>query len=169
MQKFGELCFEIARQVVDKLLLVDEAQIARAILRLLELEKTVVEGAGAVGLAAAMDPAVDLAGKKVVLLLSGGNIDVTVISKIIERGLAADGRMCRIIAKMRDRAGSLARLTAIFAATGASVNEIRHDRQFGPPDVALVNISCVLETRDRDHIKEIEKALAEAGIEYEIK
>ena len=164
----GSLCFDIAKQVVDNVLLVDEAQIAQAILRLLELEKTVVEGAGDVGLAAAMDPAVDLAGKNVVLLLSGGNIDVTVISKIIERGLAADGRMCRVLAKMRDRAGSLARLTAIFAATGASVNEIRHDRQFGPPDVAIVSISCVLETRDREHIREIAKALTEGGIDYEI-
>jgi len=165
----GSLCFEIARRAADQVLLVDEVQIARAILRLLELEKTVVEGAGAVCLAAAMNPAVDLAGKKVVLILSGGNIDVTVISKIIERGLAADGRICRITAKMRDRAGSLARLTALFAAAGASVNEIRHDRQFGPPDVALVSISCVLETRDRDHISEIEQLLVAAGIEYEMK
>ena len=144
--EYGNLCFDITKKILDQLLLVDEAQIARAILRLLELEKMVVEGAGAVPLAAAMDPAVDLHGKKVVLLLSGGNIDVTVISKIIERGLAADGRLCRIVTKMSDRPGSLARLTSILAATGASVDEIRHDRQFGPADVGIVNISCVLET-----------------------
>ena len=163
----GKLCFEIAQKVVDQLLLVDEAQIAQAVLRLLELEKTVVEGAGAVSLAAAMNPAVDLAGKKVVLLLSGGNIDVTVISKIIERGLAADGRICRIVAQVSDRPGSLARLTQILAATGASVHEVEHDRQFGPADVGMVSIQCVLETRDAQHIKEIEQALRDAGIAFE--
>jgi threonine dehydratase len=165
----GKLCFEIAREVMDQLLLVDEAQIARSVLRLLELEKTVVEGAGAVPLAAAMDPAVDLANKKVVLLLTGGNIDVTLISKIIDRGLAADGRMCRIVARMADRPGSLARLTAILAATGASVHEVSHDRQFGPADPGMVGIVCVLETRDEEHIREIQKALREAGIEFDVR
>jgi threonine dehydratase len=167
--ELGKLCFDIARRVTDKLLLVDEAQIARAVLRLLELEKMVLEGAGASPLAAAMDAAVDLAGKKVVLLLSGGNIDVTVISKIIERGLAADGRLVRIVARSSDRPGSLAQLTSILAATGASVHEIHHDRQFGPADVGMVNISCVLETRDEQHIGEIEKALTDAGISFERK
>ncbi len=165
----GKLCFEIAQNVVDRLLLVDEAQIAQAVLRLLELEKTVVEGAGAVPLAAAMNPAIDLAGKKVVLLLSGGNIDVTVISKIIERGLAADGRICRLVAQVSDRPGSLARLTQILAATGASVHEVEHDRQFGPADVGMVSIQCVLETRDAQHIREIEQALRDAGIAFERK
>ena len=165
----GKLCFEIAREVMDQLLLVDEAQIAQAVLRLLEMEKTVVEGGGAVGLAAAMNPAVDLANKKVVLILSGGNIDVTVISKIIERGLAADGRLCRFTCRVSDRPGSLARLTSILAATGASVKEVDHDREFGPPDVALVNIRCILETRDFEHIGEVSAALKEAGIDHEMR
>ena len=165
----GKLCFEMAREVMDQLLLVDEAQIAQAVLRLLELEKTVVEGAGAVPLAAAMNPDVVLTNKKVVLILSGGNIDVTVISKIIERGLAADGRLCRITCRVSDRPGSLARLTSILAATGASVKEVDHDREFGPPDVALVNIRCILETRDFDHIREIGDALKQAGIDHEMR
>jgi threonine dehydratase len=165
----GKLCFEIAREVIDQLLLVDEAQIAQAVLRLLELEKTVVEGGGAVPLAAAMNPDVDLANKKVVLILSGGNIDVTVISKIIERGLAADGRLCRITCRVSDRPGSLARLTGILAATGASVKEVDHDREFGPPDVALVNIRCILETRDFEHIEEVSEALRQAGIDHEMR
>ncbi len=165
----GKLCFEIAREVMDQLLLVDEAQVAQAVLRLLELEKTVVEGGGAVPLAAAMNPAVDLTNKKVVLILSGGNIDVTVISKIIERGLAADGRLCRITCRVSDRPGSLARLTSILAATGASVKEVDHDREFGPPDVALVNIRCILETRDFEHIGEVSAALKEAGIDHEMR
>src|SRR5205814_10528479 len=134
----GKLCFDIAREVVDQLLLVDEAESAQAVLRLLDLEKVSVEGGGAVPLAAAMNPAVNLAGKKVVLILSGGNIDVTVISKIIERGLAADGRICRVVVRVSDRPGSLAKLTSILAATGASVIEVDHDRAFGPADVGLV-------------------------------
>ncbi len=167
--QFGQLCFDIARTIMDDLLLVDEPRIAQAILRLLELEKMVVEGAGAVPLAAAMDPAFNLAGGKVVLVLSGGNIDVTLISKIIERGLAADGRLCRITARVSDRPGSLAHLTALLAATGASIKEVDHDRQFGPADVAMVNIACILETRDFDHIHQIERALHAAGIQFEMR
>ena len=167
----GKVCFDILRTpgMLDQLLLVDEAQVARAVLRLLEHEKMVIEGGGAVPLAAAMDPAVDLAGKKVVLVLSGGNIDVTVLSKIIERGLSADGRLARFICRMSDRPGSLARLTRILADTAASVHEVYHDRQFGPADIGVVNIVCVLETRDAEHIREIAVALAEAGISFEMR
>ena len=165
----GSLCFDIAKRVLDELYLVDEPQIAQAVLRLLEMEKTVVEGAGAVPLAAAMNPAFDLAGKKVVLVLSGGNIDVTLISKIIERGLAADGRLCRVTASVSDRPGSLARLTGILAATGASVKDVDHDRSFGPADVGMVNIACVLETRDFEHVREIAQALTAAGIYFEMR
>ena len=164
----GRLCLDIGREVIDELLLVDEAAIARAVLRLLELEKTVIEGAGAVPLAAAMDPAFDLAGKKVVLLLCGGNIDMSVISKVIDRGLAADGRLCRLVAHVSDRPGSLANLTKVLGATGASVKEVEHDRHFGPPDVALVNIICVLETRDFEHVEQIKQALRDAGIPFRI-
>jgi len=161
----GQLCFDIAREVVDQILLVDEAQIAQGVLRLLELEKMVVEGGGAVSLSAAMNPAVDLAGKKVALILSGGNIDVTVISKIIERGLAADGRLCRVVCRVSDRPGSLARVATVLAATGASVKEVDHDRDFGPPDVNLVAIRFVLETRDREHIEQVLMALKDAEID----
>jgi threonine dehydratase len=165
----GKLCYEIARNVIDEILLVDEPVIAQAVLRLLELEKTMVEGAGAVPLAAAMNPAFDLAGKKVVLVLSGGNIDVNLISKIIERGLAADGRLCRVTARVPDKAGSLAHLLSILAKTGASVKEVDHDRQFGPADVAMVNIACILETRDFQHINEISAALNAANIRFEMR
>jgi threonine dehydratase len=160
----GTLCFEIAQRVVDDLVLVDEVQIATSILRLLELEKTVVEGAGAVPLAAAMDRSLALAGKKVVLCLCGGNIDVTVLSRIIERGLAAEGRLCRITASISDRPGSLAQLLAVIAQTGASIKEVAHDRNFGPADVARVTVSVVMETRDADHIRQVRKTLLDAGI-----
>ncbi len=161
----GKLCFEIVRKVVDDVMLVDEAQIALSVLRLLELEKTVVEGAGAVPLAAAMDKSLGLSGKKIVLCLCGGNIDVTLISRVIERGLATDGRLCRFIVRLSDRPGSLAHLTRVIAGTGASVKEITHDRNFAPADVGYANAICLLETRDAEHIREVEAAMKAAGIE----
>jgi threonine dehydratase len=162
----GKRCFELIRSRLDDLLLVDEPTIARSVLKLLELEKTMVEGAGAVPLAAAMTPSCGLQGKKVVLVLAGGNIDVTLLARIIDRGLAADGRLCRVTACLGDRPGSLARLTAILASTGASVLDIAHDRHFGPADPALVTISATCETRDFEHIAQIERALREAGLEF---
>jgi threonine dehydratase len=163
----GKLCFEIARQVVDEILLVDEGEIARAILRLLELEKMLVEGAGAVTLAAAWRTDFDLAGKKVVLILSGGNIDVTVLSHILERGLAADGRLCRITAHISDRPGGLAQLAKVIASTGASIKDITHDRAFSPADVSRVNVVCIIETRDVNHLREVQEAMRQANIPFE--
>jgi threonine dehydratase len=162
----GKLCFDLIRPRIDDLLLVDEPTIARSVLKLLELEKTMVEGAGAVPLAAAMTPSCQLQGKKVVLLLAGGNIDVTLLSRIIDRGLAAENRLCRITACVGDRPGSLARLTGILASTGANVLDVAHDRHFGPADPALVTITATCETRDAAHVAEIESALREAGIEF---
>jgi threonine dehydratase len=162
----GKLCLEIARQVVDQIVLVDEEQIARSILRLLELEKTVVEGAAAVPLAAAMDRSLGLVGKKVVLCLCGGNIDVHLISRVIERGLAVDGRLTRITAYISERPGSLAKLLSVIAETGASIKDISQDRNFAPGDVALVAACCVIETRDFNHIGEIHAALHTAGINF---
>jgi threonine dehydratase len=161
----GRLCFEIISRLVDEVILVDERQIALSVLRLLELEKTVVEGAGAVPLAAAMNPAMKLAGKNVVLVLCGGNIDVTMIARVIDRGLAADGRLCRVYARLLDRPGALASLTAILAATGASVQDVSHDRHFGPADIARVTVICTLLTRDFDHIAEIRAVLQEKGVD----
>jgi threonine dehydratase len=164
--EFGVLCFDLIKTRLDDLLLVDEPTIARSVLKLLELEKTMVEGAGAVPLAAAMTPSCDLRGKKVVLVLAGGNIDVTLLSRIIDRGLAAEGRLCRVTVCVGDRPGSLARLTAILASTGASILDIAHDRHFGPADPALVTITATCETRDFEHVEQIEKALTDAGLEF---
>lgn len=161
----GELCLDIAKRVVDEIVLVDEAQIAQSVLELLELEKTMVEGAGAVSLAGAMALKEKLAGKRVVLCLTGGNIDVTLLGKIIERGLAVKGRLCRIGARIQDRPGELARLTKIIASTGASVKEIHHDRNFGPVDIGSVRVWCVLETRDFDHVQLVRETLAREKIE----
>jgi threonine dehydratase len=161
----GHLPFEIAKNVIDDLVMVDEPQIARAILLLLELEKTVVEGGAAVPLTAAMSRTLGLDGKKVVLCLCGGNIDVALIGRIIERGLAADGRMCRVQLSIRDRPGSLVGLLGVIAEAGASVKEVEHDRNFGPADVARVSVSVVMETRDAEHIAQIFQALRAAGFD----
>lgn len=164
--EIGHLCFDIIRTRLDDLVMVDEGQIAQSILRLLEMEKTVVEGAGAVSLAAAMSPVsqtLGLAGKKVVLCLTGGNIDVTLISRVIDRGLAQDGRLCRVRVYLSDRPGSLAKLLTVIAETGASIKEVEHDRNFGPADVARVVVSVVAETRDAAHVKQLHEALYDEG------
>ena len=163
--ELGKECFEPIRQTMDELVMVDEPQIASAVLRLLEMEKTVVEGAGAVSLAAAMQRAPELAGKNVVICLTGGNIDVNLISRIIERGLANDGRLCRALIYISDRPGSLANLLTVIASTGASIKEVSHDRNFGPADVARVAVLVTMETRDFDHIRHIQQTLRGKGYE----
>jgi threonine dehydratase len=161
----GANAFEIARTVVDQFVVVSENEIALAILRILELEKSVVEGAAASTLAALLSGRLPkLAGKRVVLPFCGGNIDPGVLNRVIERGLVADGRLFRFIATISDRPGGLAALTKVIAGTGASVKEITHDRTFCATDVSAVQVSCVVETRDQAHIEELRKALAEGGI-----
>lgn len=159
----GQHCLEALAGRLDGIELVDEPAIATAIVRLLELEKTVVEGAGAAALAGLLQRP-DLHGKRVVLVLGGGNIDLTLLNRVIERGLAADGRLCRIVCELRDRPGELARLLGLVAAAGANVKEVDHDRNFGPEDPARVASVLTLETRDHDHIRAVHAALAEAGI-----
>lgn len=163
--KAGELAYHQGRLLVDQFVLVDEERIAQAILRLLELEKLVVEGAGAVPLAALLQGGLGLEGKHVALVLAGGNIDASMIARVIERGLAADGRLCRIHCRISDRPGGLARVVDAVATTGASIKEVAHDRSFGPKDVALVGLTLVLETRDQGHIREVLAALHTAGVD----
>lgn len=160
----GERCWEPLRDTVEQVVTVDEAAIAQAVLRLVEHEKAVVEGAAACALAAVLRHDLGLRGKRVALVLCGGNIDPTVLSRVIERGLAADGRLCRVRANIIDRPGSLARFLQIIAQVGGSVREVRHDRSFAPGDVALVNITCLIETRDHAHCRELEAAFTAAGI-----
>lgn len=165
----GKLNFQVAQQVVDEMVLVDEAAAARAVLQLMELEKAVVEGAGAVALAAVTGPLKQrLAGKTVVLTLCGGNIDAAVLARVIERGLAADGRLCRVTCRVSDRPGSLAKLLDLLGKAGASVKDVHHDRSFGPPDVGRVDISVTLETHDAEHVREVHKALREAKIDFAV-
>ena len=162
----GENAFAIARYHVDKTITVTEEEIAIAILRLIELEKTVVEGAGAAPLAALLSRKLpDLTGKRVVLPLCGGNIDPNILSRVIERGLVADGRLCRFNAVISDRPGGLAVLSKQIAAAGASIKQIVHDRAFTSSDVSMVNVLCTIETRNRDHFEQVRIRLKEHGIE----
>ena len=145
---------------------VEEEALALAMLRLAELEKCIIEGAGATGLAALMSGSLpELAGRRVVMLLTGGNIDPLAHSRVIERGLAADGRIYRFDALISDRPGGLAHLSGVLAAAGANVTEIVHNRTFAGPDLSRVHVLCTVETRDRTHIAEIQQRLAENGVE----
>jgi threonine dehydratase len=160
----GKHAFAIARKLVDKTLLVSEHELALAILRLMELEKAVVEGAGAAPLAACLAGLVpELKGKNVVLPLCGGNIDIPILGRILERGLASDGRLSRFTATISDRPGGLARFAGLLAETGASILEISHDRAFSSDDITTVSVHCVVETRDAAHIAIIRERLDKEG------
>jgi len=162
----GANAFEIAHRFVDLAVTVTEEQIAIAILRLVELEKRVVEGAAATPLAACLSGKLeDLAGKKCVLLLCGGNIDPNVLSRVIERGLVADGRLCRFTAVISDRPGGLADLAAQIASAGASIKQVVHDRAFASSDVSTVNVLCTVETRNHQHLAELRAQLRAHGVE----
>ena len=161
----GSNAFEIARSLVDQTVTVTEEQIAVAILRLVELEKSVVEGAAATPLAACLSGKLnDLAGKRVVLLLCGGNIDPNVLSRVIERSLVADGRLGRFTAVISDRPGGLADLAAQIASTGASIKQVVHDRAFASSDVSAVNVLCTVETRNHEHLAELRAKLKSHGV-----
>jgi len=160
----GENAFDSARGLVDDHVLVDEHQIARAVLRLIELEKAVVEGAGAAALAPLLaDMLPELRGRKVVLPLCGGNIDTNILGRIIERGLAADGRLCRFSAIISDRPGGLSHFAGLIAEEGASVHDIEHDRAFASEDITTVTVHCVVETRDFAHIRRLRDRLQREG------
>jgi threonine dehydratase len=161
----GAQPFEVLRRVVDLVVTVDEAAIALAVLRLIELEKSVVEGAGAAPLAAFLAGKLDaLKGVDVVLVLCGGNIDLTILDRVIEIGLVADGRLARFTVSISDRPGGLARLAEVIASAGASIKEIVHDRAFAGPDLSEVRVVCDVETTGHDHVARLHRALADANV-----
>jgi threonine dehydratase len=162
--KVGPNAFEIARGLVEKTVLVSEHEIALAVLRLIELEKAVVEGAGAASLAACLAGKVpELKGKTVVLPLCGGNIDLNMLGRLIERGLGSDGRLWKFTATISDRPGGMARLSGLLAEEGASIIDITHDRAFDTADINTVLIHCMVETRDREHIESLRARLENEG------
>jgi threonine dehydratase len=167
--KVGSLAFQIARQHIDRVVQVNEDLLALAIVRLMELEKSVVEGAGAAPLAALLGKKLpDLAGKRVVLALCGGNIDLSILNRLIESGLVADGRLIRFTAVISDRPGGLAKLAGLIANVGATIHDVTHDRAFSGSDVTAVNVLCTVETHDREHIAELFRKLEEAGVQFHL-
>jgi threonine dehydratase len=161
----GVVTEAIVRQRVDDLLLVDEGDIEQAIVMLLEIEKTLVEGAGAAGLAALIKHPQRFAGKRVGLVLSGGNIDPMLLASIIERGMVRAGRLARIQVNARDVPGNLARITATVAEAGANIDEVHHQRAFTLLAAQNVAIELVLQTRGREHIEQVIERLREAGFD----
>jgi threonine dehydratase len=169
VKRVGERTFPLIQELVDDIVTVEEEDIARAILLLLERQKTVVEGAGAVPLAALMTGKVPVKeGERVAGILCGGNIDVNMISRIIERGLVGDGRMTHLVVKVRDRPGSLSLLTDLLARRGANVLDIHHRRGFADISVGDVEIVLQIETRGRAHVAEIIHALEDRGVTVEV-
>ncbi len=163
----GAIALEIIRQRVDDMLLVDEGDIEQAIVMLLEIEKTLVEGAGAAGLAALLKYPQRFAGKRVGLVLCGGNIDPLLLAAIIERGMVRAGRLARVRVSSRDVPGSLARITATVADAGANIDEVHHQRAFTTLAAQNVEIELVLQTRGSAHVVQVLDALHAAGFTAE--
>jgi threonine dehydratase len=161
----GVITEAIVRQKVDELLLVDEGDIEQAIVMLLEIEKTLVEGAGAAGLAALLKHPQRFAGQRVGLVLCGGNIDPMLLASIIERGMVRAGRLARIQVNARDVPGNLARITATVADAGANIDEVHHQRAFTLLAAQNVAIELVLQTRGREHIAQVIERLRAAGFD----
>jgi len=164
----GAHALPIIRERVADVLLVDDGEIEQAIVLLLEVEKTVVEGAGAAGLAALLRHPERFRGRRVGVVLSGGNIDPLVLSDVIERGLVRSGRLARLRVGMRDLPGALARLAACIAETNANIEEVHHQRAFTHLPVLSAEVELVLQTRGPSHVQEILAALARAGFDAEV-
>jgi threonine dehydratase len=159
VKKPGEITLAIIEKLVDDVVLVDEAQIEQAVLLLLEVEKTVAEGAGAVGLAALLQEKEKYQGRRVGLIISGGNIDMPVLESIIQRGMVRDGRMIRLRIELRDVPGSLASATKCLEDAGANIVHVHHHRTFTEQPLQSVDVEFVLQTRGKDHTAEIAEAL----------
>jgi len=163
----GRLTQALVERHVDDLLLVDEGDIEQAIVMLLEIEKTLVEGAGAAALAALLKYPERLAGRKVGLVLGGGNIDPMLLAAIIQRGMVRAGRLARLRVSARDVPGSLAKITAIISEAGANIDEVHHQRAFTMLAAQNVEIEVVIQTRGRDHIQGVLAALHLGGFQAE--
>jgi threonine dehydratase len=159
----GVLTREIIRKHVAEILLVGEGDIEQAITMLLEIEKTVVEGAGAAPLAALIKHGERFRGRKVGLVLGGGNIDPMMLSEIIERGMVRAGRLARVLVEVRDLPGSLAKVTACLAEQNANIEEVHHQRAFTTLAVQNAEVDLVLKTRNHEHVAQIVAALQRAG------
>ena len=163
VKKPGTLTYELCSKYVDEIVTVTDDEISAAILALMEQQKLVTEGAGATSVAAAMFGKVDIKGKKVVCLLSGGNIDVTILSRVISRGLLMSGRTCQLMIELVDKPGQLKNVSRIIADLGGNVTSVHHERANEGSDVNGCYLRIMLETRNFEHIAEIKKALTDFG------
>ena len=163
VKKPGELTYELCSKYVDEIVTVSDDEISAAILALMERHKLVTEGAGAVAVAAAMFHKVDLKGKKAVCVLSGGNIDVTILSRVIKRGLLMSGRNCQLMIELVDKPGQLKNVSRIIADLGGNVTSVHHERANEGSDVNGCYLRIILETRNFEHIQQIKKALTDFG------
>ena len=161
----GVNTFEFCKQYVDEIVTVSDDEVAAAILALIEQHKLVSEGAGAVSVAAAMFDKLPIKGKKVVCVVSGGNIDVTSLNRVITRGLVKSGRDCQIAVMLSDRPGELSKVCNIIGEQGANIISVTHVRSSDKTDINGCNLNIELETRNHEHISEIKKALKEAGFQ----
>ncbi|MCE2916169.1 MAG: threonine ammonia-lyase [Rubrivivax sp.] len=161
----GAITRELVRELVDDLVLVEEGDIEQAIVMLLDIEKTLVEGAGAAGLAALLKEPGRYAGRTVGLVLCGGNIDPLLLASILERGMVRAGRLARIRVAARDSPGVLARITAIVAEAGANIDEVHHQRAFSMLSAQSVEVELVVQTRNPAHVRELVDALRGQGFE----
>src|SRR5712671_1282618 len=167
VRRAGERTLPLVQKYVDDIVTVEEEEIANAILLLLEREKTLAEGAGAAAIAALVNRKLHFTGKKVAVLVCGGNIDVTLLSRIIERGLVKDGRLVRLRVHLPDYPGALNRLTSILAEHRANIVETDYDRAYHGVGLGETAIEITMETRGPDHIAEIISALGAAGYAQE--
>lgn len=163
VKKPGELTFDLVQKYVDDIALVTEDEIASAILALIEKQKMVAEGAGAVSVAAAMFNKFPIAGKKVVSLVSGGNIDVTSLSRVIERGLMKSGRSSSLLIELIDKPGQLKDVSRIIAECGGNVTSVHHERNGDTESVNGCYLRIVMETRNYEHVNQITEALRKEG------
>jgi len=163
IKRVEPLNFSLVQKYVDEVVTADEDQIANAILLLLEMEKIVAEGAGAISLAAILNRKADFAGRKVVFIISGGNIDVNILGRIITRGLSAAGRVAQFTLRIRDLPGSLLAVLEIIKKLQINILEVMHHRLESPAPFGFVDVSLTLETKGHGHIEEIKQALSDAG------
>jgi len=159
----GELTFKLCQQYVDRIVTVSDDEICAAILHLLERHKLIAEGAGAVSVAAAMFSDLPLEGKKVACVVSGGNVDVTLVNRIINRGLQRTGRLCTLAIELMDKPGQLVVVSQLIADLGANVIAVLHERTNTNTDVNSCILRISMETRDEQHIESIKEALNSKG------
>jgi threonine dehydratase len=160
----GDLAFDVVRRLVDEVFVVEEETIERAVMALIEIEKTVAEGAGAAGLAALLEHPQRFAGKRVGIPISGGNIDSRVLASVLMRGLVRDGRLVRLRVVMPDVSGSLAKVAAMIAEAGGNIVEVQHQRIFGTASVRTPEVEFLVETREREHTEALVALLEKNGV-----